>query len=185
MSYFMDLQIGLYNAWIGSLFAWLSGVLFVMLSPKTGKRLANMSWYTPSDKRAAYSSMFMMYGVMIFSIWVPFKFGTAWFYTGAAIYVIGLILNIIALYNYASTPEDEAIVKGMYSISRNPLYLFHAIMIFGVCVAAASLPMFILWIIYNIPTHMIILGEERYCLETYGDSFKSYMERVPRYFRIF
>ena len=38
----------------------------------------------------------------------------------------------------------------------------------------------------NIPfmvyTHLIVLGEERYCEATYGDEYRTYKARTPRYF---
>jgi len=185
MSYFFELQIGLYNVWILSLLVWLSGISIMLVNRKAAKRLADMSWYTPKDKRAAIASMFMMYGMMIFSIWVPLKTGTVWFYAGLAIFIAGFVCHLIAMHNYATTPDDEAIVKGMYRLSRNPLYFFHALMFLGFCVASASIPLLIVWLVYNIPTHLIILGEERYCVETYGDTFREFMERVPRYFWVF
>ncbi|MBN2039811.1 MAG: hypothetical protein JW864_07205 [Spirochaetes bacterium] len=185
MSFYTELHIGLWNAWIGTAIALGAQTLFTMLKPEARKRLFNMSWYTSKDKIAAYLSMLLMYGMIIFSIWVPFKTGTAWFYTGLVIFLAGLISSLIALKNYADTPQDEAIVKGIYRISRNPLYFFYSVKMLGICIACASLPMFIFWIIYNIPTHLIIIGEERYCLETYGDSFKEYMKKVPRYFLFF
>lgn len=185
MSYYTELHIGLWNAWIGTVIAYGIQMLFVMLKPQARKRLFNMSWYMPKDKAAAYLSMSLMYGMIIFSIWIPLKIGTVWFYTGVLMYLIGFILNLIALHNYAAAPENEAIVKGMYKISRNPLYFFHSLKMLGLCIASASLPMLIFWIIYNIPTHFIILGEERYCMQTYGESYKNYMKKVSRYFLFF
>jgi protein-S-isoprenylcysteine O-methyltransferase Ste14 len=185
MSFYMELELGLWNAWIGSLIAWATPMIMAMFYGKAVKRLTDMSWYTSKDKVAAYSCMFMMYFLMIFSIWVPLKFGTVWFYSGLIFYLAGLLFSIIALHNYATTPGDEAIVKGMYRLSRNPLYFFHSLMMLGLCVASASLPMFVFWIVYNIPTHFIILGEERYCMQTYGMTFQEYMNSVPRYFMFF
>ncbi len=31
-------------------------------------------------------------------------------------------------------------------------------------------------------THLIVLGEERYCEATYGDEYRTYKARTPRYF---
>jgi protein-S-isoprenylcysteine O-methyltransferase Ste14 len=33
--------------------------------------------------------------------------------------------------------------------------------------------------------HLQILAEEQACLEQYGDRFRAYMDRVPRYFLFF
>ena len=184
MQDYIDLNIGLTNAWIGSLIIFLT-MLGVMTRKELSKRLLDMSWYTPYDKKSAMASMVAMYGMMIFSIWVPLKIGSIWFYAGLCLYLVGYIAHMIALHNYATTPKNEAIRKGMYQISRNPLYFFYALMFLGLVVASLSLPLLIIWVIYNIFTHLIILGEERYCLKNYTESYQDYMQKVPRYFLFF
>lgn len=185
MSYFTELHIGLYNAWIGSLVACLSGTIVMIVNRKAGKRLANMSWYTKKELAIAVICFIMQYSFIVFSVWVPLKLNTPWFYAGLVFFIFGLMCYLVALYDYAVTPEDAAVTTGLYKISRNPLYLFYSFMGLALCVASASLPLFLVWIIYNIPTHFIILGEEKYCLNTYGEQFADYMTRVPRYFLFF
>ena len=47
----------------------------------------------------------------------------------------------------------------------------------ALCVASASLPLFIIWIFYNLSVHLIIFGEEKYCLKTYWIVYGHYMKR--------
>ncbi len=157
----------------------------VSANKKLRKRLMDNSWQTPGDKIASMFSMIFMYGMMIFTIWVPLDFGTPWFYTGLSVFAITLICNVVTLHNYATTPENEVIAKGMYRISRNPQYLLFSIMFFALILASMSLPLLLIWIIYNICTHFLILGEERYCREHYGESYQTYYQKVPRYFLLF
>lgn len=96
---------------------------------------------------------------------VPLKLGTMWFYTGLVIYVAGFVPLIIAYFNNAATPSSEPVVKGVYKISRNPLYFFTALALLGVSIASASLLMMTLIILYSIFQHFIILGEEMMQLE--------------------
>lgn len=184
MQYFMELKIGLFNAWIGSAITIIiMGAGFA--NKEAAKRLGDTSWYTAKTKIIATVNMIFSYGTMILSIWVPLKTGTPWFYVGLIIFIIGMITYLIANHNYVTTPGDEAIVKGMYRISRNPLYAFFGIMLLGITIASASLPLLILWILNIIFTQLIILEEEGYCLKTYGDSYQEYMQRVPRWLLIF
>jgi protein-S-isoprenylcysteine O-methyltransferase Ste14 len=157
----------------------------IMANNKLSKRMTDMSWYIPRDKKAAMASMVSMYGMMIFTIWVPLKIGTSWSYAGLIVYIIGFIGNLAAAHNYATTPTDEAIGKGMYRISRHPLYLCFAVMLLGLIIASLSLPLLLFWIVYSFFTHLIILGEERYCLKTYPDSYADYTQKVPRYLLFF
>ena len=184
MYYFLELKIGLFNAWIGS-----AVTLIIMMvgftNKEAAKRMGDISWYTSGTKIIAAVNMVFSYGTMVLTIWVPLKTGTPWFYTGLIIFIIGTILYRIANHNYATTPKDEAIVKGVYRISRNPLYAFFSVMLLGIIVASASLPLLILWILNIIFTHLIILEEEGYCLKTYPESYREYMQKVPRWFLFF
>ncbi len=184
MNYFTELSIGITNAWIGTLVLLLLNII-VASNKKLYKRMGDISWYTSYEKKLALVNSIIIAGLYILSIWIPLKTGTPWLYTGIVLFIAGLIASLISLWNYASTPEDETITKGMYKISRNPLYLFNGLMIFGMVTASLSLFLFILWLGLLISTHFIILAEEQYCLKTYGDSYREYMQKSPRYFLFF
>lgn len=184
MAFFTELHIGLANAWIGSLLVFLT-LMRDFSTKDLGKRLTDISWHNSWDKKIAIFSLIAMYTMMIFTIWVPLKLGTIWFYVGSSLFVIGFICRAIASRNYASTPKNEAVQKGLYSISRNPLYVSFSLMFLGLVIASLSLPLLLIWIIYNICTHLVILSEERYCLETYKESYQKYKQKVPRYFLFF
>lgn len=184
MGYFTELGPGLFNAWIGSLILFFT-MTGIWLNRKLAKRLLDMSWHTPRDRRAALLSVAVMYGMMIFTVWVPLKTGTPWLYVGVFLFIGAYVCHMIALRDYAITPENQAITKGMYRISRNPLYFFYSVMFLGLVIASMSLPLFLIWIVYNVVNHYSILGEERYCLEAYPESYSSYMQTVPRYFLFF
>ena len=159
----------------------LPGFIFMILNKKVAKRVLDISWYTTKEKILAWLCMPGYYGVMLYSIVVPLKLGTMWFYTGLVIYVAGFGPLIIAYFNNAATPSSEPVVKGVYKISRNPIYFFTALALLGVSIASASLLMMTLIILYSIFQHFIILGEERLCLDMYGEAYRGYMERMPRY----
>jgi protein-S-isoprenylcysteine O-methyltransferase Ste14 len=42
-----------------------------------------------------------------------------------------------------------------------------------------------MWVAARVFSHYGILAEEEVCLKQYGDSYRAYMERVPRYFLFF
>ena len=52
----------------------------------------------------------------------------------------------------------------------------------GIIIATASLWLLLMMVPYCWAMHGVILGEERYCEQTYGDSYREYKQRVPRYF---
>jgi len=55
----------------------------------------------------------------------------------------------------------------------------------GISIAIGSWLALSLIILGVIGAHYKILAEEKACLEQYGESYKHYMERIPRYFMFF
>jgi Fe2+ transport system protein B len=80
------------------------GFIVMILNKKAAKRVLDISWYTTKEKILAWLCVPGYYGVMLYSIVVPLKLGTMWFYTGLVIYVAGFVPLIIAYFNNAATP---------------------------------------------------------------------------------
>lgn len=180
-----EFKIGLLNAWLGAIPILVAGLIFMFANKKAGKRAIDISWYTTKEKIIAWPCMLGYYGAILYSITVPLKLGTIWFYSGLIIYIAGMIPLTVAYFNYAAAPLDAPIVKGVYRISRNPLYFFTTLALLGLSIASASWLMLLLVILYNIFQHVIVLGEERFCLKKYGGTYGEYKNCVPRYFLFF
>lgn len=97
-------KIALLNAWLGMIPIILPGFIVMILNKKVAKRVLDISWYTTKEKILAWLCVPGYYGVMLYSIVVPLKLGTMWFYTGLVIYVAGFVSLIIAYFNNAATP---------------------------------------------------------------------------------
>ena len=81
-------------------------------------------------------------------------------------------------------PLDKLIIKGIYGISRHLIYVAHDFIFIGVGIACASWFFLLLSIIFLIGQHVSAFAEERYCLEKYGNAYRKYMKRAPRYIGI-
>ena len=181
-SFYTTLQAGWLNAWIPSFGMVLIQLIYMAIFREGGKRAVDTSWYTDKDKKFAAVSSFLQILLLVLSIFVPFKFGTTWFIVGMVVFVLSLAAFISACHTYVATPADETIKGGIYRWSRNPMYFFFFTGMFGVCIASASLWMLVVTILFFVATHLIILGEERYCEKTYGKEYMEYKAQTPRYF---
>jgi protein-S-isoprenylcysteine O-methyltransferase Ste14 len=76
-------------------------------------------------------------------------------------------------------------MKGLYKISRHPQIVSLFIIFFGICLAIGSWAALIALILSRILQHYGLLAEEEVCLEQYGESYRKYLEEVPRYFVFF
>ena len=176
-----EFQIGLLNTWILTIPVLLSGILIVMTNNATAKRARDMSGYHERERRIIMICMMPYYLFIIYSVFVSLKIGTIWFTIGLILFIFGFISQINAYMMYRDTPLNEPVVKGVYKISRNPQYFFNIIAFLGVAIAGMSWFMMLFVILYVIPQHLIIIQEEQFCLKKYGDAYRKYMSRTPRY----
>lgn len=74
------------------------------------------------------------------------------------------------------------VTYGPYSVTRNPLYLFTILGVAGVGAQLGSVVLmltagFIAWLIFN----LVVLREEQNLLDIFGDTYRDYLARVPRF----
>lgn len=179
-------DIGVWNAWI--FMVWL-------LIQTLAIRLVNKEVYQragyPPDMKLSYASRIANYISTplwllstAYSIFFPFKLGTIWFYAGLIIFLLGLVINIIVTINFATTPKNEPITRGVYSYSRHPGYASLILIYFSVSVASASWIFLLVTIMWAVLLSISVKDEERYCLEKYGEAYRDYMNRTPRWIGI-
>jgi protein-S-isoprenylcysteine O-methyltransferase Ste14 len=109
--------------------------------------------------------------------------GTPWFYVGLAIYVLGLVLVMVSLREFRTTPVDRPVMTGVYHVTRNPQWIGLALVYLGATFAVATWFHLALWAVIVLTYHLQILLEEELCLRSYGDEYAVYLKQVHRYVR--
>jgi protein-S-isoprenylcysteine O-methyltransferase Ste14 len=172
-------EIGIWNAWIFVPFLIVPMLLFNKESYTERERASRSN----KEKKLFSSSWLIALIMMVYTVFLPLQLGTIWFYIGLPITLLGLILYGIAWANLATTSvSKEPVTKGIYRYSRHPIYNTSNLTFVGVSIASASWLLFLLAIISAVfmrASHFI--PEERFCLEKYGDSYRQYMNRTPRW----
>jgi protein-S-isoprenylcysteine O-methyltransferase Ste14 len=120
----------------------------------------------------------------VYSIFLPLKPCTIWFYTGLLLYVTGILIEITALRTFAVTPVDKPVTTGIYRVSRNPMYIGEFLKGVGTGLTCVSWMYTVLAITETVLWHRIVLHEERDCLEKYGEAYQKYMNKIPRWIGI-
>ena len=87
----------------------------------------------------------------------------------------------IATCNFITTASDQLITKGIYKLSRHPMYVATFFICVGSGIASVSLLFILLSIIMAFCFYKEALIEERFCLDKYGSTYQEYLNRVPRY----
>ena len=188
MSAIPAFEIGVWNAWIFMFWFPLHPLIMIVVDKLVGvgninKKMGDVP-YTRTEKKMFNSMLILMLLACIYSIFLPLKLGTPWFYAGLPIYLIGLIMVILAIVNIAITPEGKPFIKGAYRYSRHPMTFWGNITYLGVSIASASWVFLLFVVVVAILLHYLMIAEERGCLEYYGDAYHQYMSRTPRWIGI-
>ena len=186
MELFPNLEIGLFNGWI--LIVLFFGAYGIMLIFFPRNAIARLYDRSGQRKHQLLRRLFVVILVLLWLILVtltPLKIGDVVFVIGISIYSLGLIGFIVALDNFKNTPVDQPVTSGLYRISRHPQQLAVSVSFLGIGIAIGSWPVFAFMILGVIGAHFKILAEEEACLEQYGESYKNYMDRIPRYILFF
>jgi steroid 5-alpha reductase family enzyme len=77
------------------------------------------------------------------------------------------------------------VTKGVYKMSRHPQIVALFILFLGICVTIGSWVALFMLLMSRLLQHFGILAEEEVCLRRYGESYRTFMEQVPRYFLVF
>jgi len=101
-----------------------------------------------------------------------------------AVLILAAILGRCWCTLYIGGRKSAEIVRGgPYSITRNPLYLFSAIGAAGIGAMSGSIVVALAFAaITALAFHFVILTEEAYLAEAFGEPYAAYMRDVPRFF---
>lgn len=178
-------EIGWKNAWVLVLGLWVPAAVAAGINKEAARRLVDTSWYPPKARQMMSACMAVLAVYILYSIGVPLLPGSACFIPGLALYALGFV-GLIATYAVCvKTSIDQPFEKGPYRISRNPLYFFTGVGLFGVSAASTSWILVLLLIPFHLLQHKVVLAEESYCVERYGEEYREYTRRVARYFLFF
>ena len=179
-------EIGVWNAWILLLFLPLHPLIMMLIDKLVGTGDIFKKMESPALSKTEriiniFGSYVLFFGLFIYSIFLPLQLGTAWFYIGLALCVLGVVTWIIAIVNIVGIPLGEPWTKGLYRYSRHPMYLGLFLTLIGAGIASASWIFLLFSIVYIVLCALLVSAEERFCLDKFGTPYQEYMERTPRW----
>ena len=120
---------------------------------------------------------------LIYSVFLPLKLGTIWFYVGLPFTLIGLVGTIIVFVDWANTPAGEPVTRGIYRYSRHPMYVTMFLLLLGVSIISASWVFLLFAIIAGVgfTRPFFVKVEEAQCIGHYGAAYLVYMNRTSRW----
>ena len=179
-------EIGVWNAWIFMVSFFLFSLPIAFIKKDTLKKI-DTGWdsITRTEKIVSRVSSILLLFTLIYSLFLPLKLNTLWFFIGLPICLIGLVILLIASINFATTSvENEPVTKGIYRFSRNPLYFGSFIVFLGIGITCASWIFLLCALILIITWHIILPREEQDLINFYGDAYREYMKITPKWIGI-
>ena len=185
MSAIPAFETGVWNAWILIIPYLLVNFGLPFLSVRKKSTFWVFPPYTGLEKMYLVAQQALMGCLLIYSIFLPLNTGTAWFYAGLPVYLIGVVFVTTAMLTFIVTQVDKPNTTGLYRISRHPMYLGILLVYIGISIAGASWLYLLLALLYlGTYRNVYIIPEERFCCEKFGDSYREYMHRTPRWIGI-
>ena len=184
MSLIPDFELGLWNAWIFMVPSLVVSLLSLLLSKQKCAPSPESARLSKPTLLWCLLSKFIYFPSVIYSLFLPLKLGTIWFYVGLPITLVGLVGSIVVLMDWALTPAGEPVTRGLYRYSRHPMYVTEVLLLVGVSIISASWVFLLFPIIIGVGAVHFIKMEEAQTLGHYGKAYSEYMKRTPRWIGI-
>lgn len=185
MELFPPMELGWLNGWLVLLLLGLTdGIMFLILPKEEVARLFDRSGW--SKRQVAFtvvSKSFALASLFLISF-TPLQLRAPVFILGIVVVTLGLLGLIKALFDFHVAPPDEPATSGIYRLSRHPQILSSSLVILAACIAVGSWAAVFFFVLARLFGHSSLLAEEEVCLQHYGESYRRYMEEVPRYFLV-
>ena len=190
MSLIPAFEIGVWNAWILQVLFFLTLIVPNFLMSKEGrKRTKRAPQFVPFNKKkekilALSTHVVIMPFSIIYSIFLPLQIGTAWFYIGLVIFISALVMSLMTTISFATTPVDKPVTSGIYRISRHPIYFSGFLLNLSIGIVCASWVIMLCAILWIVFFHIVVPTEESFLIGQYGEAYREYMNRTPRWIGI-
>jgi len=171
---------GLWNAW-WFLAYYMAPALLLPLHPEIAKKMGSGEPSGARERALTVVATGSLAAALAYSIGCPLQQGTWWFYIGVPLAVGGLVLLTAAIVTAARTPVGCPFTTGPYRYSRHPMVVGGSIGLVGAGIAAASWLLLLLVVVAQGAYLLYLDAEEHHCLATFGDAYRTYRERTPKY----
>jgi protein-S-isoprenylcysteine O-methyltransferase Ste14 len=177
-------ELGLWNAWILVIPTVIIAFsdMGATASRESGKE--GDFQLTKKENRIANAVFLPMVISWVYAVFLPLQLETVWLYIGLVICMFGMFFTGAAILNFATSPKDKVITKGLYRFTRNPTYIGLLLMQIGLGIACSSWLYLLLAVVLAILLNTNLSAEERYCFYRYEDDYQQYKNKTPRWIGI-
>jgi len=174
-----------------------SGISIFILSLSQSFYKELQFWPPPTSKSWQHRLFLLLFRIMFYSLVVlsvldynAYEYINIElrFFVGLPLLLIGFgmafYLTIYMGWRNAFGETKGLITSGIYSYSRNPVYVVSIIGMLGWCIFTSSLQVSIILLLWSVMYVLAPLIEEPWLEKVYGEEYLNYKKRVPRYFGV-
>ena len=128
----------------------------------------------------------------IFVMLIFAKLELVFFVSGFLIVIVGELIRFWGVSIVGSETRTtkklegtQLVISGPYAYVRNPLYIGNMLIYCGMCIMSNTLFPYLLivvFIFFSVQYHFIVKLEEEFLLQKFGDDYKNYLKKVPKFF---
>ncbi|MDL2317744.1 isoprenylcysteine carboxylmethyltransferase family protein [Eubacteriales bacterium OttesenSCG-928-A19] len=155
--------------------------LLSILSKEAAGRAAHFAPMLKNERAAYWVYQGATVAMVVYMFLLKIHTDQPWFYPGLIAYAIGSLLLVLAIIGFAKPMNIGFQTKGIYSVSRNPMYVAYFLYFLGCAGLTRSILLLAVLLLFQISAHWIILAEERWCRQQYGEAYAQYKSKVRRY----
>jgi len=185
MSLIPEFELGLLNAWIITVVYTIIPAIPGQIHKEVVKKRMGFKWSKTDKIVGIITHAIIGPFTIIYSFFLPLKLGTVWFYVGLPISILGILMCFMVGVSFSTAPLDKPITNGVYSISRHPAYFSGFLVNLGIGICCLSWVFVLCAVALIISYHiMVVQSEEPATIDKYGDAYREYMNRTPRWIGI-
>ena len=180
------LELGLLNGWIFTACLVLRHPAMRLINKEVWQKVGAPARMPLSSRERclALLATAAKWCVFAYSVFLPLKVGTMWFRVGLPIALAGAAIYTVVWVNFATTPIDEPVTKGLYRYSRHPMRVVPLLTLVGVSLATSSWLLILLSLAFAALSCAAAPPDERFWLAKYGPAYREYLDRTPRWLGI-
>jgi protein-S-isoprenylcysteine O-methyltransferase Ste14 len=186
MEFLPHFSLSIHNAFWFSLLFWMSNLIVLKIFPNHYKeRVLKMPKFQDGfQKIIGIFNFFLFQGLVIMVVFMPLKFNSVYFIIGLSLFVISFVGYMMSLQNYATGDPRKPVTKGIFKLSRNPQQISTIFMWIGIGFMTGCTLIIVVCMLQFITVYPTFKAQEAFCIQKYGEEYREYMERTPRYFLI-
>ncbi len=156
-------------------------LLTSLLNKEAVKRAAFFPPTQGIEKPAYFVNIATTLLLMIVPFFLKISFSGFMGIAGLCILILSHIMYGVSIVQFARPNNAGLNTSGLYSISRNPMYVAFFFWFLGGCLLTRSWLLLAILLVFQVSVHFMILTEERWCREKFEEPYKEYMKKVRRY----